>query len=117
MTWGPSAFATDVWTLLVIVGLAGVTVVTRCFFFFSERPWPVPQWLDRGLRYAPIAALAAVVLPEIVAVQGELVSTWKDARLYGAAAGTAVYFWRRSTLLTIVAGMGVYLPLHIGLGW
>jgi branched-subunit amino acid transport protein AzlD len=29
----------------------------------------------------------------------------------------AMYFWRRNTLLTIVAGMVVYLPLHLGLGW
>jgi branched-subunit amino acid transport protein AzlD len=29
----------------------------------------------------------------------------------------AVFFWRRDTLLTIVVGMAVYLPLHLGLGW
>ena len=39
------------------------------------------------------------------------------ALLAAAAAGTAVFFWRRSTLMTIVVGMAVYLPLHIGLGW
>ena len=33
------------------------------------------------------------------------------------AAGVAVFFWRRSTLATIVVGMAVYLPLHLGLGW
>ncbi|GKS83045.1 hypothetical protein AVMA1855_02855 [Acidovorax sp. SUPP1855] len=27
------------------------------------------------------------------------------------------YFWRRGILGTIVVGMVVYLPLHIGLGW
>ena len=43
------------------------------------------------------------------------------ARLYGVAAGLVYYFARRgsaqSVLGTIVAGMAVYLPLHIGLGW
>ena len=34
-----------------------------------------------------------------------------------AAAGAAAYFWRRDVLITIVAGMAVYLPLHLGLGW
>ena len=28
-----------------------------------------------------------------------------------------LYYWRRSVLLTIVAGMALYLPLHLGLGW
>jgi branched-subunit amino acid transport protein AzlD len=31
--------------------------------------------------------------------------------------GALMFFWRRSVLLTIVAGMAVYLLLHLGLGW
>jgi branched-subunit amino acid transport protein len=58
-----------------------------------------------------------VVIPEIVMVQGHLISSWQDARLFSAAAGAAVYFWRKDVLLTIVLGMVVYLPLHLGLGW
>jgi len=69
------------------------------------------------LQYAPIAALSAVVVPEIVTVQGELIDSWQDARLYAAAVGALAYFWRRDVLLTILAGMAVYLPLHLGLGW
>jgi hypothetical protein len=58
-----------------------------------------------------------VVVPEVVMSQGQLVATWQDARLFAAAAGAAAYYWRRDVLVTIVAGMAVYLPLHIGLGW
>jgi branched-subunit amino acid transport protein len=108
---------TDLWTLAVIVGLAVVTVITRGFFVFSSRPWRLPAWAERGLQYAPIAALTAVVVPEVVMTQGHLIATWQDARIFGAAAGMAMFFWRRNTLLTIVAGMVVYLPLHLGLGW
>ncbi len=108
---------TDPWTLAVIVGLACVTVVSRSFFFISSSPWKLPGWAERGLQYAPIAALAAVVFPEVLTVQGHLVPTWLDARIYGALAGVAVFWWKRNTLLTILVGMAVYLPLHIGLGW
>jgi branched-subunit amino acid transport protein len=108
---------TDGWTLLTIACLAWVTVITRSFFFISQRDWKLPHWAERGLQYAPIAALAAVIIPEIVMSQGMLISTLKDARLYGAAAGAAVFFWRRSTLGCIVGGMAVYVPLHVGLGW
>lgn len=109
--------ATDSSTLLTIVCLAGITVLTRCFFFISSKPWALPAWAARGLQYAPIAALAAVVIPELVMTQGQLISTWQDARLFAAAAGTAWFFWRKGVLGTIVVGMSVYLPLHIGLGW
>ena len=108
---------TDLWSLGVIVGLAVVTVVARSFFFISSQSWQLPHWAQRGLQYAPIAALSAVVIPEIITVQGELVSTWQDARLYAAAVGMAAYFWRRDVLVTILAGMAVYLPLHLGWGW
>ena len=108
---------TDFWTLAVIVGLALVTVFTRSFFLISSKPWQLPHWAQRGLQYAPIAALSAVVVPEIVTVQGEGMGTWQDARLFSAVVGAAVYFWRRDVLFTIIAGMAVYLPLHLGWGW
>ena len=108
---------TDSSALLTIVCLACITVLTRCFFFISSKAWALPAWAARGLQYAPIAALAAVVIPELVMTQGQLISTWQDARLFAAAAGTAWFFWRKGVLGTIVVGMSVYLPLHIGLGW
>jgi branched-subunit amino acid transport protein len=108
---------TDGWTLAVIVGLAAVTVLTRCFFFILDRPWSLPAWAHRALQYAPVAALAGVVAPEVVLVNGHLVGGWQDARLFAALAGVAVYYWRKSVLLTLVLGMAVYLPLHLGLGW
>ncbi len=104
-------------TVAIIVGLAAITVITRCFFFLSRKSAGLPHWAQRGLQYAPIAALSAVVLPEVLMTQGHLLTTALDARLFGAAAGVLVYFWRRDVLLTIVAGMAVYLPLHLGLGW
>ena len=112
-----AASQTDFWTVVTIIGLALVTVITRSFFFFSTKPWQLPGWAERGLHYAPIAPLAAVVVPEIVMTQGELISTVKDARLYAIAAGALWFYWRKGVLGTIVVGMAVYLPLHIGLNW
>lgn len=109
---------TDWWTLGVILGLAGVTVLSRCFFFILDRAWSLPAWAHRALQYAPVAALAGVVLPEVVISQGELVRTWQDARIFAAAAGVLLFFlWKRNVLVTLVGGMAVYLPLHLGLGW
>jgi hypothetical protein len=112
---------TDLWTLGVIVGMALVTVVSRSFFFISQHDWRLPSWAQRGLQYAPIAALSAVIVPEMVMTQGQLVSTWQDARLFAVLAGATWYFLRRTSrhavLGTLIVGMAVYLPLHVGLGW
>lgn len=112
---------TELWRLAVIIGLAAVTVLTRSFFYISSKPWKLPRWAERGLHYAPIAALAAVIVPETMMTQGHLISRWQDARLFAVAAGAAWFFWRKgagqAVLGTIVAGMAVYLPLHLGLGW
>jgi branched-subunit amino acid transport protein len=103
--------------VLAIVGLAVITVVTRGFFLFPERELPMPAWLQQGLRYAPLAALAAVVAPEILMQNGQLISTVKDARLYATLAATVYFFWRRGILGTIVTGTAVMVALRAGLGW
>ena len=86
---------TDVWTLLTIAGLTAISVVTRGFFFISEREWRLPGWAQRGLQYAPIAALSAVIAPDIVLTGGAVEAPWRDARAWGALAAAACYFWRR----------------------
>jgi branched-subunit amino acid transport protein len=105
------------YAVIAILGLGLITLLTRAFFMISEQELPLPGWLKQGLRYAPLAALAAVVAPEIVMTQGELIGTWKDARLFGAAAATAYFFWRRGILGTIVTGTAVLLVLRLGFGW
>jgi branched-subunit amino acid transport protein len=103
--------------LFTIAGLALITLLTRGFFFLTEREIPIPAWLQQGLRYAPLAALAAVIAPAVLMTDGRVIATWQDARLFAVAAATAFWFWRRSVLGTIVVGMAVLLALRHGLGW
>ena len=103
--------------LTAIVGLAAITVITRGFFVIPEREVPIPAWLREALRYAPLAALVAVLLPEIAMTDDHLISTWKDARLYAAAVGVGVFWTTRNLLATILAGSAVLLALRLGLGW
>ncbi|MCC9596376.1 MULTISPECIES: AzlD domain-containing protein [unclassified Rubrivivax] len=102
---------------LTIAGLAVITVLTRAFFMLPERELPMPGWLREGLRYAPLAALMAVVAPEVVMSQGQLIDTWRDPRLFAATAGAGWFFWRRGILGTIVVGSAVMVALRAGLGW
>ena len=97
--------------------MALITIATRGFFLYPERELPMPAWLQQGLRYAPLAALVAVVAPEVVMTQGRLIDTWQDARLPAVAAATAYFYWRRDILGTIVSGTAVLLLLRLGFGW
>ncbi len=103
--------------LLTTAGMAAITLFCRASFLLPKDDLPMPQWLRNGLHYAPIAALAAVVAPELVMTEGQLVQTWRDARIFGALAGLAFYAWRRSLFGTIVCGTGTMLALRFGVGW
>ena len=107
----------DGWIWAAIAGLSVITVLARSFFMLSREPWPLPGWLREALKVAPLAALVAVIAPEVFMTQGHLITTLHDARLYAAVVGAAYFYWRRGVLGTMLAGMAVYLPLHLGLGW
>ena len=104
-------------TIVAIAGLTVVSIVTRGFFMIPERELPIPGWLREALRYAPLAALVAVLLPEVAMTGDHLLDTWKDARIYATATGIAVFATTRNLLGTILAGTAVLLALRLGLGW
>lgn len=101
----------------VSLGMAVVALFCRAFFLAPKEDIPMPRWLREGLHYAPTAALAAVVAPELLMTQGHFIDTWRDARLFGALAGLAYYAWTRSLFGTIVCGTAAMLALRFGLGW
>ena len=100
-----------------ILGMAVVTVITRCFFLYAKREPRLPETVERALQVAPLAAIVAVLAPEIFVSHGHLVDTWRDARLPAALASTLFYAWRPGVLGPLLAGLAVYLPLRLALGW
>jgi branched-subunit amino acid transport protein len=103
---------------LAIAGLAVITIFSRGLFLLPDREWPLPGWLREALRHAPVAALAAVVVPAIVlGDDGRLVSSWADAKLVAALVASGYFLWRREILGTIVSGTATLVALRLGLGW
>jgi branched-subunit amino acid transport protein len=103
--------------IVTILGLGAITLLTRGFFLAPDRELPLPNWLREGLRYAPLGAIVAIVVPDIVMRDGALIDTWRDPRLFAAAAGMAYFYWRRGVLGTIAVGTSVLLVLRLGVGW
>ncbi len=102
---------------VAILGLAVVSFVARNFFLFPDREVKMPAWLQRGLKVAPLAALAAVVVPEVIITQGALITTSQDARPPAVAAASLYYLWRPGVLGPLLAGLALFLPLRLVWGW
>jgi len=67
----------------------------------------------RGLKVAPLAALTAVIVPEIVMVGGHWPTTWQDARWPAVAAATVWYVYRSGVLGPLVVGLIVQNVLQV----
>lgn len=87
-----------------ILLLALCSVVTRAGYLLVGHHLPLPEGVRSALRYAPLAALTAIIVPEILpwhAQQGPVV----DLKLLAAVVAIAVFLKTRSALLLILSGM------------
>lgn len=104
----------DVWLTIALLALA--TVLTRSSFFVlaSTR---LPQRVQQALRYAPAAALAAIVIPDLLLNGGAGASAagidWMNPRLLAGIGATLFFLVTRHMLGTIVAGMALFTVLRL----
>ncbi len=107
----------EIWITIILMALA--TVLARSSFFLLGNAVKLPSKLQHALRYAPAAALAAIVVPDLVLSGGGLghavsVSLLNPKLIAGAAA--ALFFVAtRHMLGTIVTGMLLYTALRLWL--
>ena len=106
--------AADIWLTIGLLALA--TVLTRSSFFMlaSTR---MPARLQQALRYAPAAALAAIVLPDLVLNGGATATAaaidWTNPRLLAGAGATLFFLATRHLLGTIVVGMALFTAIRM----
>jgi branched-subunit amino acid transport protein len=101
----------QVW--LAIAGMALITGVTRALFLIGGERMMLPERVQRALRYAPAAALVAVVVPDLLATPDGLSIAFSNHALYASLCGLAWFLWRRSMLGTIIVGMLVFTVLRL----
>src|SRR3546814_20058531 len=103
MTVWPS----EIYVYSAILLLALCSVLTRAGFMLFGDYVPLPDGVRRALRYAPAAALTAIIVPDLL--------PWKagagpalDYRLAVATGAGGVLLPPRSSVVVIVAGMPVW---------
>jgi branched-subunit amino acid transport protein len=98
---------------LAILGMTAITSLTRALFLIGGKRMILPPRVQRALRYAPAAALAAVVIPDVLSTPTGLSIAFSNHALYASLCGLAWYIWRRGMLGTIVVGMLVFTGLRL----
>lgn len=100
------------WLSFVLIGLA--TTLPRASFIVLGGRVRLPSVVQRALRYAPAAALAAIVVPDVLVVGGDFAPL--NPKLAGVAAAVAAALLSRNPWLPFIAGMAVLLGLRALVG-
>lgn len=100
---------------ITIIGLTGVTLLTRAGFLLLPQRYALPPRLQRALRYAPACALIAIVVPDLMTSHGALALSFSNIRLLAALIAVPVFLVTRNMLATIAAGMLALTVLRLSM--
>lgn len=91
------------WTL--IVGMGIVAFLTRAIFVLPGSHLRLPATAERVLRYAPAAAIMAIIVPDLAFLHGAVSISIENPKLIAGLVAFGLAAATRSILFTIVGGM------------
>lgn len=101
----------DWYILGAILLLTLCSILTRCSYMLFGDRFPLSDGVRRALRYAPVAALIGIVVPELL--------PWRpgagivfDARALAAVAAIFLFMRTQNTLVVILGGMVAFWVLR-----
>ncbi len=96
--------AGDFYVYGAILLLALCSVISRAGYLLFGHYLPLPDRVRRALRFAPLAALAAIIVPELLPWHSTQLPVL-DLKLLAAIVGIVVFCYTRKPVLLIVGGM------------
>ena len=100
---------------LLIIGMALVTAWSRSFFMILGERIKVSDWMIEAIRFAPLAAMVAILAPEIF-LPGNATSAaqfdWKLPNIWGGMAALIAFYLTRKMLFTLIVGMAVFTAVR-----
>ncbi len=104
--------ALDVWLAIGLLIVA--TVFTRCVVFLFADRIRLPPLAQHALRYAPAAAMAAIVIPDLLlAPDGVPDIGWHNPKLLAGLGALLFFMLTRHMLGTIALGMALFTVLRL----
>ena len=104
-----------IWLWLTLLAIGSTTILTRGSFVLGGEGARLPPALQRALRYAPAAALSALIMPDLLLDAG--VFDPVNPKLAAGIVVALAAVRSRNPWLPFIAGMTVLLVLRKGLGW
>jgi branched-subunit amino acid transport protein len=101
----------DIWLTIGLMTIA--TILTRSSFFLLGHAVKLPPKVQHALRYAPAAALAAIVAPDLLMSDGVLQLSWMNPKLMAGIGAAAFFLMTRRLFGTIVVGMALFTLLRV----
>jgi len=96
---------------LLIIGMTVVTAWSRSFFLILGERTRIPSFILEAIRFAPLAAMIAILAPEIfLPATASSVAEFnlKLPNIWGGLAAILVFYLTRKMLFTLIIGMAVY---------
>jgi branched-subunit amino acid transport protein len=103
--------STDLYIVWLIVGMTCVSICARSFFLVFGERFKVADWVLEAIRFAPLAAMVAILAPEIFLPSGASSVAQFDLKLpniWGGIAAMVAFYFTKKMIPTLVAGMIVY---------
>jgi len=72
-----------------------------------------PKWLERALRFVPVAVLTAISVPMVLLPGDEWAVSLTNPYLLASLVAIAVAAWRGNLMLTIVVGLVVFFLARV----
>ena len=97
--------------LLLILGMTLVTAWTRSFFLILGERVKVPAWVLESIRFAPLAAMIAILAPEMfLPASASSISEFnlRLPNIWGGIAAVIAFYYTKKMLSTLIIGMAVY---------
>lgn len=100
----------NLWLILLASGL--LTFLTRLSLIVLLEKTKLPPAAQRALRLVPIAALSAIIAPQLAYYNDALLLGPANPRLLAGIFASLVAYLTKNVIATILAGMAVFWALE-----
>lgn len=99
----------DWYVWLAIIGLMAMTLLTRSGLIVFGHRIELPRRLQRALRFAPMAAIAAIIVPGVLSQPVVTIADLFQPRTIAAVAALFGWWATRQMIVCMASGIAVYV--------
>jgi len=95
----------------LLIGMAIVTAWSRSFFLILGERVKVSDWVLEAIRFAPLAAMVAILAPEIFLpanATSMMEFNIKLPNIWGGLSAIIAFYLTRKMVVTLICGMVVF---------